>query len=44
MTEADISFTVISVDDHLVEPRHLFEGRMPSDMFKPFTSARSLCG
>ena len=27
---AEIAFTVISVDDHLVEPRHLFEGRMPA--------------
>ena len=24
------TFTIISVDDHLVEPRDLFEGRMPS--------------
>ena len=24
-----VRFTVISVDDHLVEPRHLFEGRLP---------------
>jgi predicted TIM-barrel fold metal-dependent hydrolase len=23
------AFTIISVDDHLVEPRHLFEGRLP---------------
>jgi predicted TIM-barrel fold metal-dependent hydrolase len=29
---ADIAFTVISVDDHLVEPRHLFEGRMPAHL------------
>jgi predicted TIM-barrel fold metal-dependent hydrolase len=29
---ADVAFTVISVDDHLVEPRHLFEGRMPSHL------------
>ena len=27
---AEVGFTVISVDDHLVEPRHVFEGRMPS--------------
>ncbi|CAN5637319.1 amidohydrolase family protein [soil metagenome] len=27
---AEVRFTVISVDDHLVEPRHLFEGRMPT--------------
>jgi len=26
---AEVTFTVISVDDHLVEPRHLFEGRVP---------------
>ena len=29
---AEIAFTVISVDDHLVEPRHLFEGRMPTHL------------
>ncbi len=27
---AEVRFTVISVDDHLVEPRHLFEGRLPA--------------
>ncbi len=27
---SEVRFTVISVDDHLVEPRHLFEGRMPA--------------
>ncbi len=27
---ADRSFTIISVDDHLIEPRHLFEGRLPA--------------
>ena len=26
---ADRPFTIISVDDHLIEPRHLFEGRVP---------------
>ena len=26
------SYTIISVDDHLVEPRDLFEGRMPASM------------
>jgi hypothetical protein len=26
----DVKFTVISVDDHLVEPRHMFEGRLPN--------------
>jgi predicted TIM-barrel fold metal-dependent hydrolase len=25
------TFTIISVDDHLVEPRYLFEGRMPAE-------------
>ena len=25
----EVKFTVISVDDHLVEPRHMFEGRLP---------------
>ena len=29
---APIRFTVISVDDHLVEPPHLFDGRMPAAM------------
>ncbi len=24
------SYTIVSVDDHLIEPRHLFEGRMPA--------------
>ena len=28
--DVDIGFTVISGDDHVVEPRHLFEGRMPA--------------
>jgi predicted TIM-barrel fold metal-dependent hydrolase len=23
------TYTIVSVDDHLIEPRHLFEGRMP---------------
>lgn len=27
---ADRTFTIISVDDHLIEPRHLFEGRLPA--------------
>ena len=27
---AEMHYTVISVDDHLVEPRHLFEGRLPA--------------
>ncbi len=27
---AEIRYTLISVDDHLVEPAHLFEGRMPA--------------
>ncbi len=26
---AEVHYTVISVDDHLVEPPHLFEGRLP---------------
>ncbi len=28
----DITYTVISVDDHVVEPAHLFEGRMPAHL------------
>ncbi len=28
----DRTYTIISVDDHLVEPRHLFEGRMPAHL------------
>jgi predicted TIM-barrel fold metal-dependent hydrolase len=27
---AEVRYTVISVDDHLVEPRHMFEGRLPA--------------
>ena len=27
---ADVRYTVISVDDHLVEPPHMFEGRLPA--------------
>ncbi len=27
---SEVRFTVISVDDHLVEPPHLFDGRMPA--------------
>lgn len=27
---AEVHYTVISVDDHLVEPPHLFEGRLPT--------------
>jgi predicted TIM-barrel fold metal-dependent hydrolase len=26
------TYTIISVDDHLIEPRHLFEGRLPSHL------------
>jgi predicted TIM-barrel fold metal-dependent hydrolase len=29
---ADRHFTVISVDDHLVEPPHVFEGRVPASL------------
>jgi predicted TIM-barrel fold metal-dependent hydrolase len=29
---AEVGYTVISVDDHLVEPRHLFEGRVPAHL------------
>ena len=28
------SYTIISVDDHLVEPRDLFDGRMPASMLE----------
>jgi len=28
----EVRYTVISVDDHLVEPPHLFKGRMPSKL------------
>jgi hypothetical protein len=24
-----VRYTIVSVDDHLVEPRHMFEGRLP---------------
>jgi hypothetical protein len=26
----DVKYTVISVDDHVVEPAHTFEGRLPA--------------
>ena len=26
------NYTIISVDDHLIEPAHLFEGRMPAHL------------
>ena len=32
MTPPDLFCTVISADDHVVEPRHTFEGRVPSAM------------
>ena len=28
----DRAFTIISVDDHLIEPADLFDGRMPADL------------
>jgi predicted TIM-barrel fold metal-dependent hydrolase len=28
----DVKYTVISVDDHVVEPRHVFEGRVPGKL------------
>ncbi len=28
----EVKFTVVSVDDHLVEPRHMFEGRLPKHL------------
>jgi amidohydrolase family protein len=28
----EVKYTVISVDDHLVEPRHMFEGRLPKKL------------
>jgi predicted TIM-barrel fold metal-dependent hydrolase len=31
-TPRDVKYTVISVDDHLVEPPHMFEGRLPSHL------------
>ncbi|MFM8531091.1 MAG: amidohydrolase, partial [Ilumatobacteraceae bacterium] len=30
--KSPVHYTLISVDDHLVEPRHLFEGRMPAHL------------
>jgi len=29
---ADVFATIISVDDHVVEPPHTFEGRLPSSL------------
>ena len=31
-TPRDINYTVISVDDHVVEPPHTFEGRLPASL------------
>jgi predicted TIM-barrel fold metal-dependent hydrolase len=31
-TRREVKYTVISVDDHLVEPAHMFEGRLPANM------------
>ncbi len=28
----EVKYTVISVDDHVVEPPHTFEGRLPADL------------
>jgi predicted TIM-barrel fold metal-dependent hydrolase len=28
----EVKYTIISVDDHLVEPRHMFEGRLPQHL------------
>ena len=28
----EVKYTIISVDDHLVEPPHTFEGRLPADL------------
>ncbi len=28
----EVKYTVISVDDHVVEPPHTFEGRLPSHL------------
>ena len=28
----EVKYTVISVDDHLVEPPHMFEGRLPAQL------------
>jgi predicted TIM-barrel fold metal-dependent hydrolase len=31
-TPRDVSYTIISVDDHVVEPPHTFEGRIPANL------------
>ena len=31
-TPREVRYTVISVDDHLVEPPHMFEGRLPAGL------------
>ena len=28
----EVKYTIISVDDHLVEPPHMFEGRLPAKL------------
>ena len=32
MPETDVHYKIVSVDDHLIEPPDLFEGRMPSSL------------
>jgi len=32
----EVKYTVISVDDHLVEPPHMFEGRLPDLVLPAF--------
>jgi hypothetical protein len=31
-TPREAKYTVISVDDHVVEPRHTFDGRLPASL------------
>lgn len=31
-TRREVTYTIISVDDHVVEPAHTFEGRMPANL------------
>ena len=37
----EVRYTVISVDDHLVEPPHMFEGRLPAKLAGPGAHASS---
>ncbi len=41
----EVKYTVISVDDHVVEPPHTFEGRLPAHLQDraPCPPTRTVC-